>query len=162
MPDVSTILVPVSGGGLVFGIAVALRAHCENVRIVGVSMEKGAAMYESQKAGKPILVPEEKTLADSLSGGIGLNNLYTFALTRKLVDDIILVNEKEIAEAIRFAYWSESQVIEGSGSVGLAAVLSEKFVPKGKTVILLSGSNIDMTLHHRIISGENVDVTKEV
>ena len=69
-------------------------------------MEKGAAMYEIQKAGKLILVPEEKTLSDSLGGGIGLNNLFTFALTRKLDDDIILVTEAEIAEAIRFAYWS--------------------------------------------------------
>ena len=161
LPDVKTVLVQVSGGGLISGVAAALKARSPGIHIIGVSMERGAAMYQCQKAGKPITVREETTLADSLGGGIGLDNAYTFAMTRDLVDDIVLVSEAEIAEAIRHAYWQESQIIEGSGAVGIAALLSGKVRPAGLTVALLSGGNIDMALHHRIISGENVDVTEQ-
>jgi len=90
-----------------------------------------------------------------------LDNAFTFGMTRDLVDDIVLVSEAEIAGAIRHAYWQENQIIEGSGSVGIAALLSGKVAPDGPTALLLSGGNIDMALHHRIIAGEDVDVTAE-
>ena len=161
IPDLATVLVQLSGGGLISGVAAALKARLPHVRVIGVSMERGAAMYACQKAGKPIFVPEVPTLADSLGGGIGLDNAYTFAMTRDLVDDIVLVSEAEIAAAIRHAYWHEQQIVEGSGAVGIAALLSGKVRPDGPTAVLLSGGNIDMTLHHRIVSGEDVDVTAE-
>ena len=158
LPDLACALVQLSGGGLISGVAAALKARIPGIRIIGVSMERGAAMYECIQAGKPIHVEEMKTLADSLGGGIGLDNEYTFAMTRDLVDEIVLVNEAEIAAAIRHAYWAESQIIEGSGSVGIAALLAGKVKPDGSTAVLLSGSNIDLKLHHRIVSGEDVDV----
>lgn len=161
VPDLTTVLVQVSGGGLISGVAAALKARMPDIEVIGVSMERGAAMYECQKAGKPMPVPELATLADSLGGGIGLDNAYTFAMTRDLVNDIVLVSEAEIAQAIRHAYWHEHQLIEGSGSVGIAALLTGKVRPKGPTALLLSGGNIDMGLHHRIVSGEDVDVTAE-
>lgn len=161
MPDLHTVLVQVSGGGLISGVGAALKARIPGVRVIGVSMERGAAMYECQKAGKPILVEEKATLADSLGGGIGLDNAHTFNMTRAHVDDIILVSETEIAQAIRHAYWHENQIIEGSGAVTLAALLSGKLTPEGPTMALLSGCNIDMSLHHRIISGEDVDITRQ-
>lgn len=161
LPYLATALVQVSGGGLISGVAAALKARLPGIRVIGVSMERGAAMYQCQQIGKPVLVPELSTLADSLGGGIGLDNAYTFAMTRDLVDEIILVSEAEIAGAIRHAYWHESQIIEGSGAVGIAALLSGKAKPDGPTALLLSGGNIDMNLHHRIISGEDVDVTAE-
>lgn len=161
LPELTTALVQVSGGGLISGVAAALKVHNPEIRVIGVSMERGAAMYQCQRAGKPKLVPELATLADSLGGGIGLDNAYTFAMTRDLLDKIVLVSEAEIAGAIRHAYWQESQIIEGSGSVGIAALLTGKVMPEGPTAVLLSGGNIDMTLHHRIISGEDVDVTAE-
>ena len=160
-PDMACAIIQVSGGGLISGIAAALKARITGVKVIGVSMERGAAMYESQKAGKPVLVPELATLADSLGGGIGVNNAHTFQMTRNLVDDFVLVSEKEISNAIRHAYWSENQIIEGSGSVGIAALISGKVKPQGPTMILLSGGNININLHHRIISGEDVDVTAE-
>src|SRR5690606_12069073 len=104
----------------------------------GVSMERGAAMYESQKAGRPVPVKELPTLADSLGGGIGLENRYTFAMVRDLVDDILLVTEEQIADAIRHAYWEEQQVIEGSGAVGIAALKAGLLRDPGVTVVLLS------------------------
>ncbi len=161
VPDLKTVLVQVSGGGLLAGIAIALKARDPSIRIIGVSMDRGAAMHDSLKAGRPVLVDELPTLADSLGGGIGLDNRYTFGLVRDLADDMVLVSEAEIATGIRHAYWQERQIVEGSGAVGLAALLANKVRPTGPTVVLLSGGNIDMRLHHRIISGENVDVLKE-
>jgi threonine dehydratase len=137
LPELSTVLVQLSGGGLISGVAAALKTRLPDVQVIGVSMERGAAMY-------------------------GLDNAYTFAMTRELVDDIVLVTEAEIAAGIRHAYWQEHQIIEGSGAVGIAALLAGKVRPKGLTAVLLSGGNIDMGLHHRIVSGEDVDVTAEV
>jgi threonine dehydratase len=161
LPDLRTVMIQLSGGGLISGVAAALKARIPSIRVIGVSMERGAAMYQCQQAGQPMIVPELATLADSLGGGIGLDNRYTFGMTRDLVDEIVLVSEVEIAAAIRHAYWCENEIIEGSGSVGIAALLSGKVKPNGATALLLSGGNIDMVLHHRIIGGEDVDVTKE-
>ena len=161
VPAVETVIVPVSGGGLISGVAAALKARKPTVRVIGVSMERGAAMVQCQKAGKPIHVEELATLADSLGGGIGLENRYTFAMVRDLVDDLVLVSEAEIATAIRHAYWAERQIIEGSGAVGIAALMAGRIADPGVTVAVLSGGNIDIDLHYRIIGGEAVDVTKD-
>jgi threonine dehydratase len=157
--EVATVVVPVSGGGLIAGVSAALKASRPGVRVIGVSMERGAAMHECLKAGRPKQVEELATLADSLGGGIGIDNQHTFRMVRDLVDDMVLVSEAEIAGAIRHLYWHERQIVEGSGSVGVAALLSRKVTPSGPCAVLLSGGNIDMKLHHRIISGEDVDVT---
>ncbi|KGF70523.1 threonine dehydratase [Hoeflea sp. BAL378] len=161
VPDVATVLVPLSGGGLISGVAAALKARRPDIRVIGVSMERGAAMHECLKAGRPVPVEELATLADSLGGGIGLNNRLTFAMTRDLVDEVVLVSEAEIAQAIRHLYWQERQIVEGSGAVGVAALLAGRITSAGPVVSVLSGGNIDMTQHFRIISGEDVDVTKE-
>jgi threonine dehydratase len=127
-------------------------------------MERGAAMHESLAAGHPVEVDELPTLADSLGGGIGLDNQLTFAMTRELVDEIVLVSETEIAGAIRHAYWRERQIVEGGGVVGIAALLAGKIRPEagaGPVAAILSGGNIDLAQHLRIISGEDVDVTRE-
>ena len=160
-PDVATLVVQLSGGGLISGVALAAKSLRPDIRIVGASMERGAAMYECQKAGKPIFVEELATLADSLGGGIGLDNRYTFPMVRDLVDDMVLVTESQIAGAIRHAYWEERQIIEGSGSVAIAAMKAGLIKGEGPIVLLVSGCNIDMALHHRIISGEDVDVTAQ-
>ncbi len=159
--DLQSVLVPVSGGGLIAGIAIALKAINPKIQVIGVSMERGAAMYESIQAGKPIEVEELPSLADALGGGIGLDNDFTFDAVQTLVDELILVSEKEISQAIHHAYWEDRQIIEGAGAVGISALLARKFVPKGLTVALVSGGNIDMQLHHRIISGEDVDVSHQ-
>jgi threonine dehydratase len=88
LPTVDTVLVPVGGGGMISGIALALKAASPDIRVVGVSMERGAAMYESIKAGKPTVVDELDTLADNLVGGIGLDNRYTFNMVQTYVDGL--------------------------------------------------------------------------
>lgn len=160
-PDLQSVLVPLSGGGLISGVAMVMKAVNPSIRVIGISMEQGAAMYECLQVGKPILVEEKPTLADSLGGGIGLENAYTFAMTRDLVDEVLLVSEADIAAAIRHAYWQERQIIEGSGSVGIAALLAGRIIDPGNCICLISGQNIDMALHKRLIDGEDVDVAAE-
>ena len=154
-PEVDTALVQVSGGGLISGIACALRAHNPAIRIIGVSMRRGAAMAASLDAGRPVEVEEQPTLADSLGGGIGLDNRHTFPMVRDLVDEVVLLDEPEIADGIRHAYFAEQVVLEGGGAVGLGALLAGKVEPGEHTVVLLSGRNIDMRQHLRIVNGEN-------
>jgi threonine dehydratase len=152
LPDLEFAFIPLSGGGLICGIAKALKRLTPNLKIIGVSMDKGAAMYESQKAGKPIFVKEEESLADALTGGIGLDNKYTFDLTKELVDDIILVSEKKIAEGVRHAYWHESQIVEGAGAIAIASLLNKEFKPTGRSVALMCGRNINIEKHFNLIS----------
>lgn len=161
VPDLAMALVPLSGGGLLAGVAAALKAVRPEVRVVGISMERGAAMHASLEAGHPVEVEEVPTLADSLGGGVGLQNRHTFAMVRALVDEVVLLTEAEIAAGIHHAYWQERQIIEGAGAVGIAALLAGKVGVRGPTVAILSGGNIDMPLHHRIISGETVDLAAE-
>ncbi|MBS0536082.1 MAG: hydroxyectoine utilization dehydratase EutB [Proteobacteria bacterium] len=153
LPDVETVIVPLSGGGLAAGIAVAVKAHRPKARIVGVSMAQGAAMHESIKAGHPVAVEEVASLADSLGGGIGLENRITFELCRELLAKTVLLSEDEIAAGIRHAFNVEGEVVEGAGAVGIGALLAGKIRPRGPAVLILSGSNIDPQAHARIIGG---------
>ena len=153
IPDIATVLVQVSGGGLVSGVAAAIKAHRPETRIIGVTMERGAAMHASLAKGKPVEVEELPTLADSLGGGIGLDNQLTFAMTQALVDDIVLLTEDEIALAIRHCYEKEGQIVEGAGAVGVAAILAGKVQAHGPLAVILSGGNIDLAVHKQLICG---------
>ncbi len=152
VPDLDTVLVQLSGGGLVSGIALAIKLQKPDVRIVAISMERGCAMYASQQAGKPVEVEELPTLADSLGGGIGLDNRLTFGIVHDYVDQLVLLGEEEIADGIRHAYFEEQVILEGGGAVGIGALLAGKVTPGNKTVVLLSGKNIDMELHRKIVN----------
>jgi threonine dehydratase len=153
VPDAAAILVPLSGGGLAAGIAAAAKAISPSTRVIGISMAHGAAMKASLDAGRPLPTQELPTLADSLGGGIGLDNRLTFAMCRDLLDDVVLLTEQEIAAGIRHAYEHEREILEGAGAVGIAALLAGKMKLAGPAVLILSGRNIDMGLHRRIICG---------
>ena len=152
LPDAASIVVPLSGGGLFSGVAFAAKSIRPQVRMIGVSMERGAAMHASLAAGKPVFVDELETLADSLGGGIGLDNQHTFAMTRDLIDDVVLLDEMSIARGIVHAYREEKLVIEGAAAVGMAALLDGAIpAARGPIVIVVSGSNIDIETHRRLI-----------
>lgn len=140
-----TIVVPLSGGGLLSGVAVAAKALCPDVRIVGVTMAHGPAMYESLRAGRPVDVEEVATLADALGGGIGLDNRYTFDIVRSLVDDTVLVTEGRIGAAMRRLYHEDGVLAEGGASVGVAALTAGLVEPRtdGPVVVIVSGRNVD-------------------
>ena len=157
-PEIETLLVPLSGGGLISGVALAAKTLKPGLKVVGISMERGAAMAASQEAGKPVVIEEQQTLADSLGGGIGLGNKHTFAMVRDLVDETLLLSEAEIAEGVRHAYWEEQEILEGGGAVGIAALLSGKIAGSGPVGVVLSGRNIDMGVHRKLISGEAVEL----
>ncbi|MGE5339401.1 MAG: hydroxyectoine utilization dehydratase EutB [Gemmatimonadota bacterium] len=156
LPDVGGVLVPLSGGGLLAGVALVLETARPSVAVLGVSMEAGCAMHASLRAGKPVEVEEVPTLADSLGGGIGVANRHTFAMVQQLADASVLVGEASIARAVRHAYREEREVVEGAAAVGIAALLDDKIdlalVP-GPIVVVLSGRNVDMDLHARLITG---------
>ncbi len=152
LPDAASIVVPLSGGGLFSGVAFAAKSIRADVKMIGVSMERGAAMHASLAAGKPVFVDELETLADSLGGGIGLDNRHTFAMTRDLIDDVVLLDEVSIARGIVHAYREERLVVEGAAAVGIAALLDGAIgAANGPIVIVVSGSNIDIATHRRLI-----------
>lgn len=150
--DPQAVLVPLSGGGLAAGIAVAIKALSPATRVIGLTMENGAAMAASLRAGHPVDVTETPSLADSLGGGIGLTNRVTFALCQELLDEVILLTEAEIAESIRHL-GRAGHMVEGAACVGMAALLTGKMRPQGPVVTILSGENIDPVLHARIMAG---------
>ena len=155
MPDAATVLVPLSGGGLAAGVAAAVKGRSPRTRVIGLTMERGAAMKASLEAGRPVQVEEVASLADSLGGGIGIENAVTFQMCRALLDDVIPLSEAEIAAGMRHAYTHEREVIEGAGAVGIAALLSGRLGKLGGPVtVILSGRNVDMDLHRRVINGE--------
>ncbi len=153
VPNVATVLVPLSGGGLAAGVAAAVKGLKPSAKVIGISMERGPAMKASLDAGRPVQVKELPTLADSLGGGVGLDNRLTFAMCRDLLDDVVLLSEDEIAAGIVHAYEQEREIVEGAGAVGIAALLAGKVKPSGPTVLILSGRNIDMGLHRSIVCG---------
>jgi len=152
-PDVAQILVPLSGGGLFAGVALAIKSAGTHIVTHGISMQRGAAMHASLAVGYPVEVEELPTLADSLGGGIGLDNRYTFNMTRDLCDHLHLLSEASIANAIRHAYREERLVLEGAAVVGIAALLDGLVEPRGPIVVVVSGRNVDINQHLRVLAG---------
>lgn len=155
-PETETILVPLSGGGLIGGIALAAKALKPSIRIVGISMARGAAMRASLAAGRPVEVEELPTLADSLGGGIGLHNRWTFELCRRLVDEVVLLDEDEIYRGIRSLLLEERLVVEGAAAVGHGALIAGKVKLEGPAAIIVSGQNAPMEQVLAIGRGEPV------
>lgn len=155
-PDIATLLVPLSGGGLAAGVAMAAKAIKPSVRVVGISMDRGAAMHESLRAGHPVEVEEVASLADSLGGGIGMRNRLSFPMCRELLDEVVLVTEQEIYHAMQVLYYEDRIVAEGACVVGLAAVLSGKVRVDGPTATIITGRNLDMEMFTRVVTGQEV------
>ena len=152
-PEVEKVLVPVGGGGLIAGIATAIKNKNRSIEVIGVQSEASPVMYESLKAGR-ILKSEElkiqNSIADGLSGGIEEGSI-TFTIIQKNVDKVVLVKEKSIKEAIRLLWEKDNQVVEGAGAVCPAVVIENKEQFKNKkTVIIISGGNINDELFNEI------------
>ena len=155
VPAVHTVVVPLSGGGLIGGIAVAIKERNPDVRIVGASAVNANVMYQSLQAGHPLQCAEVETLATALSGGIGLENAHTFELVREYVDEHVLIGEEEIRAAIRFASREHHVVVEGGGATAIAALLSAS-AGEGPVVAVVSGGNIDAQKFAEVLRGDRV------
>jgi len=152
-PSVRVMVVPLSGGGLLAGITLAIKQHDQSIRVIGVSAARARVMHESLGAGRPIEFPEEETIASALSGGIGLDNRFTFRVVRDMVDDRILVEEKELRQAMTWAARDERLVVEGGGAVGIAALLTGRVKSaEGDIVVVVSGGNVAPDLFARVLS----------
>lgn len=155
VPGLSTVLVPLSGGGLAGGVAYAIKELRPDVRIIAVSAHRARVMYESLKAGKPISMEEEETLAEALAGGIGLSNRFTFPMIRELVDEHVLVEEEGIREAVLFGVRSLQLLLEGGGAVALAALLDRRLELAGdgteSVAVILSGGNVSLDRLSRLM-----------
>jgi threonine dehydratase len=143
LPDLANILIPIGGGGLIAGIARAIRQTHPKVRIIGVESAAAPSMHLSLQEGKVLTVPIRASLADGIA--VKTVGSSTFSVVRDLVDEVVLVEEEEIAQAIVSLLERNKLMVEGAGAVGLAAVLNGRVKHlSGKTVALLSGGNIDV------------------
>lgn len=155
LPDIDTAIVPLSGGGLISGIALALKSAAPGIRVIGVSMDRAPVMYHSLRAGTPVEMEEEPTVADALAGGIYLDNQHTFRMVQRYVDETYLVSEEEIASGMAFALEKHHLVVEGGAAVGIAALLHGRAKELGqKVAVVVSGGNVDSSLLAKIIQGE--------
>lgn len=140
LPEVETLVVPIGGGGLIAGIATAAKETRASVRVVGVEPEGAPTLFASLSAGELVTLPGTNTIADGLKP-VRAGDL-TFAAVRRYVDDVVLVPDAAIMEAIAQLLKQEKLVVEPSGAASLAAVRSGKIAVSGPTVCVLSGSNI--------------------
>jgi threonine dehydratase len=145
VPGLSTIVVPVGGGGLVSGIAIAVKSARPDVRVVGVQVETVAAFPGSIETGSPVPVAAGLTIADGIA--VKRPGDLTLRLVREWVDDVVVVPEDDVAEAMVLLMEKAKLVVEGAGAVGVAAMLAGKVAPTtGTTCVVLSGGNVDAGL----------------
>lgn len=151
VPDVGVIVVPIGGGGMISGIATAVKALAPQVRIVGVEAESAPSARASRDAGRIVKISSSRTLAD----GIATKRVgdHTFPIIEALVDDIVTVSEEEIAHAVLQLLERQKSVVEGAGAVGLAALLRGAITvgDDEPIVLVVSGGNIDVNMVSRII-----------
>ena len=150
LPETEVLLVPIGGGGLISGVSLWVKTIKPETAIIGVQSSATRAFYENYKAGRLFHVPIEPTIADGLAGNTAQLNLD---IARRYVDDIILVEEAGLREAIRWTLENERRVLEPAGVVGVAALLQKKAQLKrgAKVVVVVSGSNIDPALLQTIL-----------
>ncbi len=154
VPDVETVIIPIGGGGLIAGVASALkhraRAAGRSIRIIGVQAANAAAYPPSLAAGMPMEVPIQATIADGIA--VGKPGLLNFGIIRDVVDEVLTVSEDDIAKALLVLLERAKLVVEPAGAAGVAAILAGAVAPTGTTVVILSGGNIDPLLMQRVIS----------
>ncbi len=145
LPNVDVVFVPIGGGGLISGIAIAIKSINPNVKIIGVEAENCPSMKESLKANKIIKIESKPTLADGIA--VKEPSKLTLSIVKKLVDEIVTVSEREIEAAMAFLIEECKLVSEGAGATATAAIIANKFDIKNKRVVsLLTGGNIDTNM----------------
>lgn len=150
LPKVDVVLVPIGGGGLISGIALALKTLKPDVRVIGVEAEGAQSMKRSLEENKIVMLKSMLTIADGIA--VKTPQDLTFSLAKNYVDEVVTVNDEEIANALYMLLQRTKLVVEPAGAVGLAALLSKKVLfPKKNVVVVLSGGNINLSLLTQII-----------
>jgi threonine dehydratase len=154
VPDVDTIVVPIGGGGLISGIAIAAKGEAErlgrSIRVIGVQSAATAAYPPSLAAGEPLTISAGPTIADGIA--VARPGDLNFPIVRDLVDEIVTVGDDDIARAILLLLERGKLVVEAAGAVGAAAIMSGAIRDAGRTVVVLSGGNIDPLMLERVIT----------
>ncbi|MFX0013376.1 MAG: threonine ammonia-lyase [Promethearchaeota archaeon] len=151
LPDVDLVVCPIGGGGLISGIATAIKSIKPTCRVVGVQSGEMDAAYRSFKEGKLLETKKGHTLADGIA--IKKPSEFTFSVIKSQLDDIVIVEEKEIARAMLLLLERCKSVVEGAGAVSLAALLYRDLFKKGeKIVLIVSGGNVDITILSKLIN----------
>ncbi|MGH7265295.1 MAG: pyridoxal-phosphate dependent enzyme, partial [Candidatus Rokuibacteriota bacterium] len=150
VPDLDAVVVPVGGGGLAGGVGLAVKTRAPRVEVIGVQAAALPAMRQALERGGPTELPPAPTIADGIA--VRRVGALTYELCRRYVDEVVVVDETEIANAILLLLEIEKTVVEGAGASTLAAVLNKKVALAGKRVVLvLSGGNIDVNIVSRVI-----------
>ena len=150
-PDLDVILVPIGGGGIAAGVALAAKTINPNIKVIGVQTKNAPSMYESLRCGHVEVMPVNKTIADGIA--VGEPGDLTFSIIKEYVDEIITVSETEISQAVLLLLENCNLVCEGAGAVSVAAIMSKKLDLKDKKVgAILSGGNIDINMIESIIN----------
>jgi threonine dehydratase len=150
VPDLEAVVVPIGGGGLIGGVACALKETNPRIRVIGVESEKLPSMLRAREAGFPVVLNAEATIADGIA--VRRAGDLTLPLVSRYVDEIVTVDDEEIASAILILLEKEKTLAEGAGAAALAALLQSKTnLRHRRTVVLVSGGNIDVTLLAKII-----------
>lgn len=164
LEDLDAVVVPIGGGGLISGVAFAIKHLNPNIKIYGVQAAGSASMFESRKAGKPIMLDSAATFADGIA--VKQPGENTFKIIEEYVDEIVTVTEDEIAAAILALIEKQKVIAEGAGAVAVTAVMFDKLPIEGKKVAcIVSGGNIDVNILSRVItrglvtSGRNANLT---
>ncbi len=152
LPDAQVLLIPLSGGGLLAGMAMVAKSINPHIHVVGISLKSSPAMVESLKAGKPVQVEEPHTIADSLLGGIGSDNQFTLPMVAKYVDEHVLVGDAEIKDGMFYLFETHRTIAEGAAAVGVGALLGGRIAVAGKRVAtVVTGSTIESAAYLSII-----------
>ena len=154
LDEIDAMIVPIGGGGLISGIAYTAKQICPSIKIYGVQVAGAPSMYNSMKEGEIQCLHSVQTIADGIA--VKKPGENTYSLVKQYVDDIALVTDEEVANAILALVEKEKMIAEGAGAVAVAAVMANKFDLKGKRVVaIVSGGNIDTTiLSHIIVNQE--------
>jgi threonine dehydratase len=150
IPELEAVVVPIGGGGLIGGVACAIKESRSGIRVIGVQTERLPSMLRASDAGHPVTIPAEATIADGIA--VRRAGDKTVPLVKKYVDELVTVDEEEIASAILVLLEREKTLAEGAGAAALASLLQRKTSLNGqKTAVLVCGGNIDVTLLSKII-----------
>ncbi|MEZ4502947.1 MAG: threonine ammonia-lyase [Dehalococcoidia bacterium] len=148
VPDLETVLVPAGGGGLLAGVALAVKSRRPEVRVIGVQTDAMPGILASRSAGRATTVEARRTIADGVA--VAGPSTLTYDLVQRYVDDLVTVSEDAIASAVVFLIERARLVVEGAGALGVAALRSGAATARGVTVAVLSGGNIDVSLLGRL------------
>lgn len=150
VPGLEAVVVPIGGGGLIGGVACAIKESNPKIRVIGVQTERLPSMLRAVEAGEPVTIPAEATVADGIA--VRRAGERTLPMVQRYVDELVTVDEEEIAQAILVLLEREKTLAEGAGAVALAALLQKKTSLRGeRTAVLVCGGNIDVSLLARII-----------